>query len=62
MGKVQGNPVIVADERYYEKQQDAYNKHEGCRDPFVVYDEDEKMYYAFLQQGIKMDIQNIEGA
>lgn len=46
--KYRGNPIIVADERYYEKQMDAYNKHEGCRDPFVVYDEDEKMYYAFF--------------
>lgn len=42
------NPVVTADYRYYESQKEAYNLHEGCRDPFVVYDEGSKNYYMFF--------------
>jgi len=46
--KYQGNPVVTVDCRYYEKQPDAFNRHEGCRDPFVVYDPVGRWYYMFF--------------
>ncbi|WLR51442.1 hypothetical protein LC040_00620 [Bacillus tianshenii] len=46
--KYEGNPVITADERYYEKQLQAYNKHEGWRDPDIVFDEKTGYYYMFV--------------
>ncbi|MFC4767975.1 hypothetical protein [Effusibacillus consociatus] len=46
--KYQGNPVLTADYRYYESAAEAHNKHEGWRDPYIVYDEEEDIYYAFI--------------
>lgn len=46
--KYAGNPVLTADGRFYEKQPDAYNRHEGWRDPFIVHDRQNNVYYAFM--------------
>jgi beta-fructofuranosidase len=46
--KYKGNPIVTADYRWYESQAEAHNRHEACRDPFVVYSEDERYYYMFF--------------
>lgn len=46
--KFEDNPVVTADARWYEKQPEAHNKHEGWRDPDVVYDEKTGYYYMFM--------------
>lgn len=43
-----GNPVVTADSDYYESQEEAYNKHQVCRDPFVALDEQSGTYYMFF--------------
>ncbi|MGO4889543.1 hypothetical protein ACJ2A9_17495 [Anaerobacillus sp. MEB173] len=46
--KYEDNPIVIADPRYYEQQDEAYNKHEGWRDPDVIFDEETGFYYMFL--------------
>ncbi|SHJ05999.1 glycoside hydrolase family 68 protein [Propionispora hippei] len=47
--KYEYNPVLsVGGSEYYENQAEAYNRHEGCRDPFVILDETGGTYYMFF--------------
>lgn len=42
------NPVVAADYRYYESREQAYNAHEGWRDPYVVKDKASGWFYMFF--------------
>jgi len=46
--RYEGNPIVTADARWYEKQEAAHNRHEGWRDPDVVYDPATGYWYMFV--------------